>query len=71
MTEKVFKVMNNIIVPVVYNNVNMTQFLPPKSYVNINDFDKLESLAKHLKFLTENPREYVKYFWWKSLYSIT
>jgi alpha-1,3-fucosyltransferase len=69
-TEKLFKILNAYIVPVVFNGANMTRFLPPKSYVNANDFKTAEDLAKHLLFLSDNPEEYVKYFWWKKHYRV-
>jgi alpha-1,3-fucosyltransferase len=70
VTEKVFKVMNRFIIPVVLNGANMTNFLPPKSYINANEFDTIEALAKYLQFLSDNPAEYVKYFWWREHYTV-
>ena len=48
----------------------MNRFMPPKSYINANDFKTVEDLAKHLKYLSDNPQEFVKYFWWKKHYKI-
>jgi alpha-1,3-fucosyltransferase len=88
VTEKVFKVMQQIVIPVVYNGANMTRFLPPKSvslrtmqvksptellsfqFINVDDFKTVEDLAKYLKFLSRNPDEYVKYFWWRKHYEV-
>lgn len=71
VTEKVYKVMSGFIIPVVFNGANMSNFLPPKSYINVNDFATVEDLANYLKFLSENPKEYVKYFWWKKHYKVS
>jgi alpha-1,3-fucosyltransferase len=70
ITEKVFNVMRNFIIPVVFNGAQMKRFLPPKSYVNAENFETVQDLAEHLKFLSENPDEYIKYFWWKKYYDI-
>ena len=71
MTEKVFNAMQKTIVPVIYNGAEVTKFLPPKSYINVEDFATVKDLADYLKFLSDNPQEYIKYFWWKEHYYIS
>lgn len=68
VTEKVFKLLEFNIIPVVLNGANMTDFLPPKSYIDANSFETVEKLVEYLKFLSNNPEEYVKYFWWRKYY---
>jgi alpha-1,3-fucosyltransferase len=70
ITEKVFSVLNNYVVPVVFNGAQMKRFLPPKSYINVENFEKIEDLANYLKYLTENIDEYLEYFWWKKFYDV-
>jgi alpha-1,3-fucosyltransferase len=70
VTEKVYKVMNDLVVPVVFNGADMNRFLPPMSYIDANSFETVEDLAIYLKFLSDNPKEYVKYFWWKKHYQV-
>jgi alpha-1,3-fucosyltransferase len=70
VTEKLFKVMNNFIIPVVFAGADLSRFVPPKSYIDDNEFKTVEDLAVHLKFLATNPDEYVKYFWWKNDYEV-
>lgn len=70
VTEKLFKVMNSIVIPVVYSGADLSRFVPERSHVNANNFSDVQELAKHLKFLSENPDEYVKYFWWQKHYKI-
>lgn len=70
ITEKPFKVMQDYIIPVVYNGVEMSRFLPPKSYIDANDFRTAKELADYLNFLSNNPKQYVKYFWWKKYYKV-
>lgn len=68
LTEKTFKVMNDYIIPVIYSGVDIHRFLPPKSYIDANSFETAEDLGKYLKSLSQNPKEFVKYFWWKKYY---
>jgi alpha-1,3-fucosyltransferase len=68
VTEKLYKMLDGIIIPVVFNGADMSRFMPPKSYINANDFKTPKELAEYLNFLSDNPEEYVKYFWWKKHY---
>lgn len=70
VTEKLYNAVQNFVVPVVFNGANMTNFLPPMSYIDANDFETVEDLANHLKALSHNPEEYLKYFWWRKHYKI-
>lgn len=70
VTEKLYKVKDYNIIPVVFSCADLSRFLPPKSYIDANSFDTVENLAKHLKYLSDDPREFVKYFWWKKYYKI-
>lgn len=71
MTEKLFKVMNSFIIPVVFSGADLSSFAPPKSYIDANAFETVEELANHLNFLSTNPDEYVKYFWWRDFYKVS
>ena len=68
VTEKLFKVLDYNIIPVVLNGANMADFLPPKSYIDANSFKSVKELADYLNFLSNNTEEYMKYFWWKKHY---
>ncbi|XP_070506558.1 alpha-(1,3)-fucosyltransferase C-like [Chironomus tepperi] len=69
VTEKFYKMMNLYAVPVVFNGVkDMNNFAPPKSYIDANDFTDAEKLADYLKYLIDNPKEYMNYFWWRKYY---
>lgn len=70
ITEKVFGVMKRRIIPVLLNGADIAKVLPPKSYINAEDYATPEDLAKHLLFLANNPEEYLKYFWWREFYYI-
>lgn len=70
ITEKTFKVLYQITIPVIFAGVEISRFLPPKSYIDVNDFKTVEDLGKYLNFLSDNPKEYVKYFWWRKYYKV-
>jgi alpha-1,3-fucosyltransferase len=69
VTEKLYRPLSRFVIPIVYNGADSSLFAPPKSFINANDFKDVEELTKYLKFLMENPREYIKYFWWKKHYA--
>lgn len=68
MTEKAYQIMARSIIPVVFNGADVYKLLPPKSYINAEDFDTPKQLAGYLLYLANNPKEYLKYFWWKEHY---
>lgn len=70
ITEKVFNPMMHNILPVVYSGADISRFLPPKSFINAESFETAEDLAQYLNFLMQNPKEYIKYFWWKKHYKV-
>lgn len=69
VSEKLYRSLYKYSIPIVFNGAkNMNYFAPPKSMINAQDFDTVVELANYLHFLMENPREYIKYFWWKRYY---
>lgn len=70
VTEKLYRNLQLLIVPVVYGGANYAKFAPPNSYIDVDNFNDTRSLAEYLMFLDKNPREYVKYFWWKEHYEV-
>ena len=71
VTEKFFRTVQYPIVPIVMgDSVNYKRLAPPKSYIDVNDFESVEKLANYLKKLMNNPQEYLEYFKWKNDYYI-
>ncbi|XP_055585698.1 alpha-(1,3)-fucosyltransferase C-like [Uranotaenia lowii] len=70
VTEKLFEPMASNIVPVVFGGSDYRRFAPPNSFIDVQDYESVEKLVEHLQYLVDNPREYVKYFWWKEHYRI-
>ncbi|KZC12838.1 Alpha-(1,3)-fucosyltransferase C [Dufourea novaeangliae] len=70
VTEKLYNALSYNIVPIVYGGANYSLFAPPRSYINVLDFDTPKKLAEYLTWLMNNPREYARYFEWKRYYRI-
>ena len=70
VTEKLYKLLFSLIIPVVYNGADMKRFMPPHSFIDANDFETVEDLANYLKFVAESPEEFLSYFWWRRDYKM-
>lgn len=70
ISEQVFNVMRNDIVPIVLGEANYSKYLPPNSFINVEDFKTVKSLGSHLNELSKNDDEYLQYFWWKQFYEV-
>ena len=65
VSEKPYKILSADTIPVVRGGANYTSRLPPKSYINVQDFKGPKELAEFLKLLSANATEYASYFEWK------
>lgn len=70
VTEKVYETMTYYVIPVVYGGADYNRFLPPGSFINVQDFDSVQELVEYLQFLSSNRQEYMRYFWWKDYYRV-
>lgn len=70
VTEKLYKIMDYHIIPVVYGGANYTRFAPPHSYINAEDYENPKALADYLLYLSEKPDAYMRYFWWRHYYKL-
>ena len=71
ITEKVYKILQPQMttVPIIMNGVdNLQNLLPPKSYIDVNDFSSAKELAEYLLRLDRNDDLYNEYFAWRSSY---
>ena len=71
VTEKFYDALMHNIVPVVFGGANYSDFAPPHSFIDIQDFQTVEEAGEYLKHLIEHPDEYLEYFWWKQYYEVT
>ncbi|KAK4879664.1 hypothetical protein RN001_007810 [Aquatica leii] len=69
-TEKLYYLLEKDVIPVVYGGGDYLVTAPPKSVINVADFENITELVDYLKFLDANPSEYLKYFEWKKHYKI-
>ena len=50
------------VVPIVMGGGNFSRDLPPKSYIDVNDFETVKALADYLKYLINNPVNIFQFF---------
>ena len=65
VTEKLFRKLSLDIVPVVMGGADYNKKAPPKSFIDVMDFESPGHLAEFLLDLDKNDEEYLSYFWWK------
>ena len=70
VTEKAFRSLQYDLIPIVMGGANYTKYLPPKSYIDVKDFQSPKHLAEYIIHLDNNPDEYMKYFDWKRYYTV-
>ena len=70
VTEKFFDALSQNIVPVVFGGANYSDFAPPHSFIDIQDFQTVEEVGEYLNHLIQHPAEYLEYFWWKQYYEV-
>ncbi|NXT23274.1 FUT6 fucosyltransferase, partial [Syrrhaptes paradoxus] len=68
ITEKLWRnALSSGTVPVVLGppRENYERFLPPDSFIHVDDFASAEDLARYLRELSEDPERYQRYFQWR------
>ncbi|KAM7348079.1 alpha-(1,3)-fucosyltransferase C isoform 1-T2 [Cochliomyia hominivorax] len=70
ITEKLYNILKRNIIPIVYGGANYENFLPPHSYINVEDYESPQDLVNYLMYLSENREEYMRYFWWRQYYDL-
>ncbi|CAG2173693.1 unnamed protein product [Oppiella nova] len=68
VTEKLFRIAEYDIIPVVYGSANYSQIMPKNSYINTADFGSPQELANHLKEISSDKQKYNSYMNWKNNY---
>lgn len=68
VSEKLFFVLQRDIVPIVYGGADYNKIAPPHSVIDVAKYNTVEALADYLRYLDENPKEYLKYFEWKKYF---
>ena len=70
VTEKVWKVFDYDVVPIVMGYGDYPTLFPPSSYIDVRNFTSPAKLAEYLTFVDSNDEEYSKYFRWKKDYHV-
>ena len=69
ITEKVWRVLYNGILPIVLGGADYKSSLPAHSYIDIKDFASPKALAKYLHKINKNDTLYNEYFAWNLNYT--
>ena len=70
VTEKLFNILGRDVIPVVMGGTNYTRDAPPRSFINVDDFQSPRDLAAFLTSLADSPVDYERYFHWKSTHRV-
>lgn len=70
VTEKLYYIFRKNVIPIVYGGADYAIVAPPHSVIDVQKYDTVKELVDYLKYLDENPKEYLKYFEWKNFYYI-
>ena len=57
-------------VPVVYGSDDAHKLVPPKSYIDVRNFNSPKELAEYILYLDRNLTAYQSYFNWKDHYQV-
>jgi hypothetical protein len=66
VTDQVFEALMAGTVPVYYGPINIEEYVPYKSVIQVRDFPTVKELAMYLIYLDQHPAEYAKYLSWKT-----
>lgn len=70
VSEKPYEVLGRGAIPIVFGGADYAKFLPPKSYINAQDFNTTKELSAFLTNLSQDTEEYLSYFWWQRHYHV-
>ena len=70
ITEKVWKVLQRGVIPIVLGSTAHETLLPPSSYIDVRNFASPKTLAEYLLKLDRNDDLYNKYFEWKAHFTV-
>uniref|UniRef100_A0A158Q8B7 Fucosyltransferase n=1 Tax=Elaeophora elaphi TaxID=1147741 RepID=A0A158Q8B7_9BILA len=68
ITEKLFKCLLRLMIPVVLKKSIYNDILPAGSFIAADDFTSPRELARYLQYLSNNKTAYLKYFEWTKYY---
>uniref|UniRef100_A0A0N4ZAZ2 Fucosyltransferase n=1 Tax=Parastrongyloides trichosuri TaxID=131310 RepID=A0A0N4ZAZ2_PARTI len=71
ITEKLwYRGFNNPIIPIVLKRSIVEEYVPPKSFIAVDDFDNAKELADYLHTLIKDKKKYLSYFEWMKEYKV-
>ena len=70
VTEKSFRTLLWGVVPIVMATSDITEHLPPNSYIDVSNFTSPQHLATYLQLLDKRDDLYNRYFEWRKHYEV-
>lgn len=71
ITEKLWKSgYQNTIIPLVLKRKLVEPFVPPNSFIAVDDFKSVKEMGDHLNYLMNNNTAYMEYFDWRRDYKV-
>lgn len=70
-TEKLYKILQKNVVPIVYGGGDYNAITPPHSVINVEDFKTVKELVDYIKYLDKHIDKYMEYFVWKKTYYVS
>lgn len=70
ITEKVYKILEKHVIPIVLGNNAYEEILPKHSFIDVRSFRSPKYLADYIKYLDKNDTAFNEYFEWKNHYHI-
>ena len=70
VTEKLFNILDYNVIPIVFGKVGQENFLPPRSFIDADDFPSTAALGQHLLRLAKDHKAYSDFFRWRREYEM-
>ncbi|CAF1390981.1 unnamed protein product [Didymodactylos carnosus] len=70
VTEKLFRILDYDLIPVVFGGANYSSIMPPHSYIDAFNYSSPFELSLYLKEIASNEAKFNSYFKWKENYFV-
>ncbi len=70
VTEKFFRALRLLVVPIVLRKKDYEHIAPPNSFIAVDQFNTVEGLASYIKYINSNNSAYASYLEWSRCYRV-
>lgn len=71
VTEKMYNILQLNVIPIVMGNNEYDTLAPPRSVINVDEFNTPAALAQYLESLSNDTEMYLRFFEWKKDFVVT